>query len=224
MKWAISGADRETGRDVSVELEAETETDAVKAAGARGMFVERVRAVPPEPIPYASPAQPPWSSRRSPLLWAAAAGAIVLVALAGIGALTSVAIVRSAATTTPPPPAPTPAAAPELELTVERVWFQDSSGVEKSAAFSIRNDATRPVTISGVRFNGEFSAVRARDVDEHEYWPHHEQGWPVTLTVGERALAFHRAKSHPPPKGNYAKDVLRLAVVTNQGVWLTEFK
>jgi hypothetical protein len=33
MKWLIVGADRETGKDVRIEVDAECEADAVKIAG-----------------------------------------------------------------------------------------------------------------------------------------------------------------------------------------------
>jgi hypothetical protein len=43
MRWQIQGADRQTGEDRRVEVEAESETDAVKAAGVAGLFVSDVK-------------------------------------------------------------------------------------------------------------------------------------------------------------------------------------
>ncbi|MFN4244162.1 MAG: hypothetical protein ACK4PI_13105 [Tepidisphaerales bacterium] len=56
--WLIRGADRDTGADRTLEVEAESEAQALRAARAAGLLVETVerRAAPRPPEPTAPPA------------------------------------------------------------------------------------------------------------------------------------------------------------------------
>lgn len=61
MKWVITGADRSTGADATIEVDADTKDQAIKQAG-KQLLVEKVRPAkvepPPPPVEYASPDTP----------------------------------------------------------------------------------------------------------------------------------------------------------------------
>ena len=58
MRWEISGANRATGRDQTIVLEADDEASATRRGGRRGLLVERVRAVRDEVAVGARDADP----------------------------------------------------------------------------------------------------------------------------------------------------------------------
>jgi hypothetical protein len=84
MQFRVIGANRQTGRDVDVAIEAADAADAERVAGQRGILVSSVRAasspVMPSPPPILS-AAPVRRSRRG--VFVASAALILLVAIAG---------------------------------------------------------------------------------------------------------------------------------------------
>lgn len=87
-RWKVTGANRQTGETTEIIVEAATESDAVKKAGATGMLIsEVVREGPPAmpqatpaitpPLAYAMPTTPPPKKRTYGL------GTLLLICLGG---------------------------------------------------------------------------------------------------------------------------------------------
>lgn len=57
MKWAVEGTDRLSGKSARVEIDAESEAEAVKAASGMGLMVQQARQI--QPVNYATPSAGP---------------------------------------------------------------------------------------------------------------------------------------------------------------------
>jgi hypothetical protein len=77
MRWKLEVADRQSGAESVIELEAESETAAIKEAGQRGLFVSAVSPVPTGPaLEYGRP-------RTKPVAPASVASAILGLSMLG---------------------------------------------------------------------------------------------------------------------------------------------
>lgn len=90
MKWRIKGADRTTGEDREITVDAPSEEEAVKTAGTT-LFIESVELMrPPPPIPDPVPRTlPPPRRARRPSNDALIAFLVAVIALIWAGVLSS---------------------------------------------------------------------------------------------------------------------------------------
>lgn len=101
-----------------------------------------------------------------------------------------------------------------------RITGPDGNMLERmeTEAFIIRNESTSPITIQKVTFNGEYDAPGGTLLTEESSGPYYlidPMKLPATLTVGDKAIAFHR--SNVGGNVGYQKDVIFLDIVTDQG-------
>jgi len=87
-----------------------------------------------------------------------------------------------------------------------------------SRSYVITNTSESPLTVYKVVYNGEFEAKRG----EHDgVWVNNSQeGFPVTLTIGDRAYVVRTLPGHfGVERADYTKDVVFLEVHTDRGVF-----
>ncbi|MDW8262519.1 MAG: hypothetical protein RMJ35_08335, partial [Phycisphaerales bacterium] len=186
-RYRLEVADRQTGAEAHIEIEAGTEDEAVRLAGQRGWLVASITRIPdvpppPQPPPAPAPSRPPTPSSEVPLDWpvirAGAKGRIMrrlgwyaaIGFSATIGVITAIILVGTAAQCLVRPEASSkPArrmsqAAPKREPSfgVFRHGVRDGQGRLDKIVFEVLCYEKEPIIVTGVSYNARFRAFEAR--------------------------------------------------------------